>query len=53
MYCIMSWEAYKKGRYYQSTYNRNCEFITLIVYVLALGITILSVLLYKGMSRDL
>jgi hypothetical protein len=49
----MSREAYKKGRYRQSAYNRSREFITLIVCISALGIAIPPVLLYKGVSRDL
>jgi hypothetical protein len=50
---IMSREAYEAGRCRQSTQDRNREFITLIICVLALGKRLPATLLYKGKSRDL
>jgi hypothetical protein len=50
---IMSRKAYEQGRCLQATHDGNREFITLVACILALGIAILPLLLYKGTSRDM
>jgi hypothetical protein len=49
----MSRETYNKGLCRQSIQDGNCEFITLVAYVSALGQKITPVLLYKGQSKDI
>jgi hypothetical protein len=50
---IMSREAYEQGRCRQSVQDGNCEFITLIACVSAVGKIIPPTLLYKGKSGNL
>ena len=50
---IITREVYKNTKYRAAAQDGNREFITLIIYIQALGITLPPTLLYKGRSRQL
>jgi hypothetical protein len=53
MHRIMSRKAYEEGKCRQSRQDGNREFITLIIYVSAVGKALPPTLLYKSVFRDL
>ena len=50
---IITLLAYKLGQVTKRKHNRNREFISCLVYILAIGKWIPPVLVYKGLSGNL